>query len=524
MMTKDQIMRASNSTPVDSDSPPRTAQAGSDGEGRVHDWLLAATARDPGAMALQDASGAWTYQQLADAGTRFARWLYREGVRAGDRVMLRLRNRREVAALVYATSMLGASAVLVDRRLRPFLLEGVVADCAPTLILLEADDADGRACTAERAVAWIEAATAAADRLAPGPVEPASAGPDTPCLMFYTSGSVAAPKAVVCGHRAVRFAAYAIAERLGYRAADRVFVALPLSFDYGLYQIFLAAIVGAAVVLRDADRTTVRLLDDIRATEATVVPVVPSLASGLIALSERDPAPTRVRLLTNTGAAMEPPLAARLRAAFPGAALSLMYGITECKRVSVMYPDEDLSRPGSVGRPLTGTEVAIVDESGAVLPPGEVGEIVVSGPHVMAGYWRAPELTQSRFRNASVGHCATLHTGDRGRLDADGYLYFCGRSDDLVKRHGFRISLLEVEAAAMTVPGVAAAAAVFQPESGQLAVLVSGAVTSDAAVLSELVSKLDRARAPDLCRVVDALPYTANGKVDRARLPGLVGW
>src|SRR5262249_26583146 len=131
----------------------------------------------------------------------------------------------------------------------------------------------------------------------------------------------------------------------------------------------------------------------------TVLPCVPSLAATLVRLIERSgAAPGRLRLVTNTGAALPRACADRLRAAIPGLEVVPMFGLTECKRVSVMEPNGDLLRPGSVGRPLPDTEAYVVDDAGHRLPAGEAGELVVRGPHVMAGYWRAPELTAARFR------------------------------------------------------------------------------------------------------------------------------
>jgi acyl-CoA synthetase (AMP-forming)/AMP-acid ligase II len=220
--------------------------------------------------------------------------------------------------------------------------------------------------------------------------------------MIYTSGTTSRPKAVTSSHAQVHFVTLAIAERLGYCADDVVFVRLTLSFDYGLYQVFLAALSTAAVVFSDSgpDLTLDR---QIRAAGATVVPLVPSIAATLTALVERvrtDPPggpPSRVRLFTNTGAALGREAVNRLRRAYPGAAVCLMFGITECKRVTILEPDGDLTRPNSVGRPLPGTEVQILTGAGTPVPTGEVGEIVVRGPHVMTGYWRAPELTGARF-------------------------------------------------------------------------------------------------------------------------------
>lgn len=197
-----------------------------------------------------------------------------------------------------------------------------------------------------------------------------------------------------------------------------------------------------------------------RETGATVVPIVPSFATMIVSLAKRDTEPQApVRMFTNTGAALPPATIDALREHFPGARVVRQYGQTEAKRITVMPPEEDRERPGAVGLPLPGTRVLIVDADGNELPAGEVGEIVAVGPHVMPGYWNSPEITADTFRTDPASGQRSLHTGDYGSLDADGYLYFEGRRDDMFKRKGLRMSTLEIEGAAMDIPGVRAAAA-----------------------------------------------------------------
>jgi acyl-CoA synthetase (AMP-forming)/AMP-acid ligase II len=350
-------------------------------------------------------------------------------------------------------------------------------------------------------------------------VEPKLIAQD-PALLLYTSGTTATPKAVVCPHAAVRFVTGAIAAVLGYRDDDVVFCRLPLSFDYGLYQVFLGAHAGAEVVLA-ANTSNAGLLAAVRGSGATVVPVVPSLATMLVTLAARDRRPASVRLFTNTGAALAPAATARLRAAFPGAAVALMYGITECKRVTVQPPDEDLVRPGTVGPALPGTEVLVLDEAGEPVPALAVGEIVVRGGHVMAGYWRAPELTARTYRRCPRTGEVRLHTGDYGFLDADGYLTFVGRRDEIFKRNGVRASTVEIEAAAADIPGVDSAA-LLPPDDRRDMVLFVAGDRPPAAVLRELSARLEAAKVPSDCRPVAAIPLTANGKPDRAALRALL--
>jgi acyl-CoA synthetase (AMP-forming)/AMP-acid ligase II len=498
----------------------------------VPDLIDAAAKRWPQAPAVSDATGTDSYAELRYRARCAAGWLSAHGVRPGDRVVLRLPGGRDFAALLYGVLAAGAVAVPVSRTTGPFHLRWILRDAAPAMVVTVAEDVPAVRQLAPAPVHdpppridgtdGPQTAPRPADT-APRPADTAPRPADTAprpadvALLLYTSGTTAMPRAVVCPHERVRFAVDAIAGRLGYTAADVVLCRVPVSFDYGLYQLFLAAGAGAHVVFRP-DLPEAALLATVRATGATVLPIVPTLATILVTLAGRDFGAAGVRLLTNTGAALGTGLAAGLRSAFPGASVVPMYGLTECKRATIADPDEDLRYPGTVGRALPGTEVVVVDDDGVPVPAGVTGEIRVHGPHIMAGYWRAPDATRDRFGDAG----GLLRTGDYGYLDDGGRLYFVGRRDDIFKRMTVRMSAQEVEAAVLDVDGVAAAAALPPGPDGELVVYVVGDVSARE-VLAAVARRVDRARVPDRCVVLDALPTTTNGKVDRRALHAAVG-
>jgi acyl-CoA synthetase (AMP-forming)/AMP-acid ligase II len=330
------------------------------------------------------------------------------------------------------------------------------------------------------------------------------------------------PNAVVSTHAQMVFAADAIQSQLCYRPDDVVYSPLPLSFDYGMYQLFVAALGSAHVHLADAADAGILLLRRLRESGATVLPGVPSLAAILARLIERHGGTIPLRLLTNTGADLPGRILDQLRRQLPGLQVQLMFGLTECKRVSIMPPDHDRDRPGSCGKSLPGTEVVVVDDDGHPVPPRTVGEIVVRGPHVMAGYWRRPELTAKRFRRVA-GLFPQLHTGDYGWLDEDGFLYFSGRRDDIYKSHGFRVSAIEVEAAAIRIPGVRAAAVLAPNAQRPEPVLFAVTDLTRSELHQLLMEQIEHYKVPRHCRVLDALPLNPNGKVDKTALAEL-GW
>ncbi|MFE6490792.1 class I adenylate-forming enzyme family protein [Streptomyces sp. NPDC057748] len=474
--------------------------------------------------AARDGSGAWTYRQLDRYSRAVASNLASLGIGTGARILSLLPGGRAFTALLYGALRQGAVVIPAAEDISDYQLRWLLADARPTLVVVPEDHA-GRSVTCSVAPVVAASALLHADRAAPpgflGTAPPAQddagrLGPDATALMIYTSGSTARPKGILCPHGTVVWAAHAVASTLGYRYDDIVYVRLPMSFDYGLYQILLCAVAGAEIVF-PSEPMSAGELRAVRNSGATVLPLVPTLAAVLSRLAARDTRPTSLRLFSNTGAALVGPDAARLRSAFPNARLICMYGMSECKRITVARPDEDLTHPATVGRALPGTELFVVDEQGEVLPPGEVGQILSAGPHVMAGYWQAPDANAERFVPAPGGHGRAVATGDYGYLDHEGRLYFVGRRDDVFKRRGWRVSAQEIESAMLDIEGVEAAACVPPGPDGELTVwAVTG--RTPRAVLRAVEERLGPAKVPDRCVVVDHLPQTPHGKIDKAAL------
>lgn len=504
-------------------APPASSRAGAGDEATspatlvlVSDVLDVAARRHPERIAVRRGETAWSYATLRDRSVTYASWLRAAGVGQGDRVMIAHPRAIETVAMLFAAARIGAMYVITGDTIPQARMADLIADCEPRVVV-----------AGEHYTAVAGSARVGLDDL-PDPGDSRIAGqavPERPVLsvdpvsLIYTSGSTSAPKAVVSTHRQVVFVARAIHSRLGYRVSDVVFSCLPLSFDYGLYQVFLSCLGGCELVLGDEDDAGPALVSRLNQRRATVLPAVPSMAVTLRLLAERHGAPACLRLVTSSGAVLPPAVPRALRTLIPGLDVILMFGLTECKRVAIMGPNEDLLRPGAAGQALPDTEFYVTDAAGRRLPPGEVGELVVRGPHVMAGYWRAPELSAARFRRDEFGE-SLLFTGDQCRVDEDGYLYFVGRGDDIYKQNGYRVSAIEVEAAASAVPGVRRAALLTPtPERGAV-LLVSGEV-SLAGLLAGLRGRLEVYKLPEQCVILDDIPLGPNGKVDKKALAAL---
>jgi acyl-CoA synthetase (AMP-forming)/AMP-acid ligase II len=253
----------------------------------------------------------------------------------------------------------------------------------------------------------------------------------------------------------------------------------------------------------------------------TGFPGVPTMFATLAALKEIDHFDfSSVRYVSNTAAAIAPTHVAFIRRTFSRARFFSMYGLTECKRVSYL-PPEDLDRkPGSVGVAIPNTELWIVDDKGEKVPPGTTGQLVVRGATVMKGYWNKPEATAERLRPGPLPGEQVLYTGDLCRLDEDGYLYFVARMDQVIKSRGEKVAPREVEAALLEIPGIREAAVVGIPDTilGQaikaFVVLQDEARLSPAQIRLECQARLEPHMVPAEVSIVPRLPLTTSMKVE----------
>jgi acyl-coenzyme A synthetase/AMP-(fatty) acid ligase len=319
----------------------------------------------------------------------------------------------------------------------------------------------------------------------------------------------------------MHFAATSIMSYLGSRESDVVLCALPLAFDYGLYQLLMTFLAGGTLILEGSFAYPAQILQRIQEERITGLPGVPTLFALLLQLDLSQFQLDSVRYLTNTAAVLSPAQILALGQAFPGAELFSMYGLTETKRTLYLPPDQLALRPGSVGIPIPGTQAWIQDESGQRLGPGLTGELVVRGRHVMRGYWEDPGASAQRFRPGPIPGERLCHSGDLFRTDAEGYFYFVSRRDDVLKCCGEKVPPAAVEQVLNLLPGVSSAViGVPDPVAGQVvkAFLVAPEGTTVAQVLAHCRAHLEPYMVPRHVEFLDALPLTATGKISKLGL------
>lgn len=491
----------------------------------VHDLLDNAVISFPEKYAVISEEGSTTYMELSDQVNQIARWLLVKGIKKGDRVVLILSNSIPLISCIFATSKIGALFVILNYEIKKYTLDHILNDSEPAIIItnkilereLEKSNYLDRVSLIDNVI--YEASSHNTNEQVSTKITPE----DHACLL-YTSGSTGKPKAIISAHNNVIFATKSIQECIGINHDDIVGNFLPLSFDYGLYQVFLSFQVGASIALGDYKQSGLQLLKKIIEWKITGLPVVPNLSLTLIKLLNRSyQSFDQIRFITNTGASLPSSYIRELQRIMPNCQIYLMYGLTECKRVSILNAEEINNRINSVGKPLPNTECLIVDKTGSRVPHGQVGELVVRGPHVMQGYWRAPELTKQRFKNWGEGLEKVLYTGDMCSIDFEGYLYFHGRTDEIYKQNGFRVSAMEIEEAALDILEIEQAALIYSNirQVATLFVTTTQKISEDD-VKGMLANKLESYKIPKYCVIVATFPLLSNGKIDKTELKSLI--
>ncbi|MBL9115264.1 MAG: AMP-binding protein [Verrucomicrobiaceae bacterium] len=475
-------------------------------------WLQEAARRWPDRCWIRSGEREVTFEAAWKQVQALAGGLQELGLTPGGRLIILTENRLEGVLLFFAAMLAGGTAVVLHPQTKPEGLRRIIDQTEPVAAVLDQS-------TASLAAEFGKLPILMAEQSLPlSELRPVDALPEAPAFLVFTSGSTGTPRGVMLMHEGVRFVSEAIQARLDYREDDHVGVFLPLSFDVGLYQLFFSLMRGCTLFLGRPEQAGPEL-GRILATEGiTVLPAVPTLLAGLIKMQRFRPVSLpRLRAITSTGDHLAQSHISQLRDLFPQASVFPMYGLTECKRVSILLPDELENKPGSVGRALDGTEVFAMDEIGNRMPPGTKGELGITGPHLAAGYWRAPEETAKRYR--IIQGKRVLFSGDFGHVDDEGFIFLSGRADFVIKHRGFRMSPAEIEEAACTLAGVTDAGCVKDDQRDLLCLFISSPATLEPqAIRQELSRILEPAKVPDVVRILTDLPRTANQKVDRKAL------
>lgn len=506
---------------------------------RIEDYLAASARKFGDKVGLVAGGRRLTFAELDALSDRIAQALRSGGVARGDRVLVFMDNCWEAVVSIFAVLKAGAVFSPVNPSTKADKLAYIAGNCRAVAIMTLGRLAGVAAEAAEScdSVKLTIVANAGKGGLADGSVSfeaacgmPSARPPRTGinldlAMLIYTSGSTGFPKGVMMTHQNVDAAATSITTYVGNTPDDIILAVSPISFDYGLYQVLMAAKVGATLVLEKSFAFPQAILNRIAQERVTGFPLVPTMAALLLQMKDLRPGqyPT-LRYITNTAAALPPAHIARLQELFPTTTLFSMYGLTECKRCTYLPPEQLKTRPGSVGIAIPGTEAYVVGDDGMPLPFGSTGELVIRGPHVMKGYWENPEATARALRPGPLPQEMVLHTGDLFRTDEEGFLYFLGRKDDIIKTRGEKVSPKEVENVLYSLAGVREAAVVGVPDPvlglaiKAVIALETFSTLSAADVIRHCAKHLEDFMVPKHVEIRDQLPKSENGKIARRQI------
>lgn len=508
----------------------------------VHEYLSRAAARHPEKTALVCGEERWSYQALDHASRRMTASIASLGTRRQDRVVIFLDNSPEAVISLYGALRAGAVFVILDGTTKAQKLGSILRDSGASVLVTSAGKAgvvrdalherphpcrmiwtgDPAGIPAEfafRSLLWRDILDW------PGNAsEPACSDHDLAALT-YASGAVGEPKGIMSSHRAMISAAKGVMRFQRNVPDDIILNVLPLSLDYGLFQVVMACMFCGTVVLERSFIYPLRIIERIRKERATGFPLVPTIATILTRLDDVLHRTTgSLRYITSAAAAPAAEHMHKLRSRFPGVRLSFLYWLPECKGVSFLPHEELDRRPYSVGRAIPGTEVSILDENRREVGPGGIGELVVRGQNVMCGYWNAPELTGGFLRPGATRGERLFYSGDLFSRDTEGYLFAVGRKDDMIATKGVRISPREVENVLRDMAGVEDAAVIGVPDTslGQtlkaLIVQAPGASVTENEVLHHCSTRLEAFKVPHSVVFVRHLTRMPNGRIDKRGL------
>ncbi len=507
----------------------------------VNDFLEYSATHFPHKVALICAGQRLTYAEIDAQANRLANALRAHGVARGDRVVLFLPNSIELVVGIFAALKANAVFVVANPTTKEEKLTYMVNNCRATALVARARQAqvvDGVLAKAPSIISTIftdkgadeaatqrtQATTFAAIQAQYSTTRPPrqTIDQDLACLI-YTSGSTGDPKGVMSAHANVVFAASSIITYLQNVPDDIVICFSPLSFDYGLYQLLMVFKFGGTLVLEKGFTYPAQALKRMEEERVTGFPGVPTIFAILLNMDLSAYDLRHLRYITNTAAALPPSHIKKIGEIFPWATMYSMYGLTETKRTLYLPPEQLPQRPGSVGVAIPGTEVWIEDGEGNRLGPGQIGELVIRGGHVMRGYWENPEATARRYRPGPLPGERVCYSGDLFRMDEEGFFYFVGRGDDIIKSRGEKVAPKEVENVLYDLPGVVETAVIGVPDPILGEAIKAFVVTQDNSltekdILRHCRTHLEDFMVPQIIEFRAELPKTSSGKITKKDL------
>jgi long-chain acyl-CoA synthetase len=505
--------------------------------------LLKSAREYPSKTAIIIKSNEYSYSRLKEEAEKIACHLVNSGIKKGDRVAIYINNNWQNVVSIYGISMSGAAFLVINPQTKADKLQYILNDSGAKTVLSE------KMLSNELSMA-LEGTSSIQEVILTGGSEQIKVPQTTKLVSFedivqgnkadvslpliipndlaaliYTSGSTGFPKGVMMTHQSMVFTSWSLIEYLRLTKDDRILLLSPLAFDYGLYQLLMAVTIGGSLIVEQSFTFQATIFNLIEQHKPTVFPGVPTIYAMLIATHKKSGLTLDgIQKITNTAAALPAEFIPDLQKIFPNALIFKMYGLTECKRVCYLEPELIDTKTSSVGKAIPGTEVFLLSPKGEPVPPNERGILHIRGPHVMLGYWHKDDLSKEMLKPGDLPGENILCSNDWFKMDEEGFLYFQGRADDIIKSRGEKVSPIEIENVIYKIAGVKEVAVIGTPDEimGEailaFVTLHGHTPVKEADILKECRSKLELFMIPKRILFLYEMPKSTNGKIDKKEL------
>jgi len=505
--------------------------------------LLISSIKNPFKTAIIAGGKEFSFSTLKENSLKLAQYLINAGIEKGDRVAIYMNNSWQSVVSIYGTTLAGAVFLIINPQTKANKLQYILNDSGAKILISQSS-------LREEILQALKDTKSIHGVILEGEEDQMNKGPQDEFLSFddvlsksyisvnlpkiipndlaaliYTSGSTGFPKGVMMTHQSMVFTSWSLIEYLRLTEGDRILVALPLAFDYGLYQLLVAVTIGGTLIVENSFNFPPTIFRQIEKLKPTVFPGVPTIYAIMITTHKKTGLTFEcVEKITNTAARLPAEFIPDLKKIFPNALIFKMYGLTECKRVCYLEPELIDLKPTSVGKAIPGTEVFLLSPDEKPVPYGEPGILHVRGPHVMVGYWNNEELTKDMLKPGAIPGEKILCAHDWFKMDEEGFLYFQGRNDDIIKTRGEKVSPVEIENVIYKNIGIKEVAVLGIPD-GILGESIVAFVTShynaqitEKDIQQECMDHLEIFMIPKKIVFLPEMPKSSNGKIDKKEL------
>jgi len=503
--------------------------------------LLFACRLHPSKTAIIVKTREYSYSNLKISSERLASYLVGAGIKKGDRVAVYMNNSWESIISIYGISLAGGAFLVINPQTRADKLRYILKDSGAKILISEVVQRnelkialEGLSDLQEVIILGDTAVLQAFYHIKTENFENSISEnlslntlpkviPNDLAALIYTSGSTGFPKGVMMTHQSMVFTSWSLIEYLRLSQDDRIILLLPLAFDYGLYQLLMAITVGGSLVVEQSFTFQTSVYKQIETYKPTVFPGVPTIYALMIAANKKSGISFDcINKVTNTAAALPAEFIPDLKKIFPRALIFKMYGLTECKRVCYLEPELIDIKANSVGKAIPGTEVFLLSPDGNPVPPGEQGILHIRGPHVMLGYWHKDDLSKEMLKPGRLPGERILCSNDWFKMDNEGFLYFIGRTDDIIKTRGEKVSPIEIENVIYKIEGIREVAIIGVPDEILGEAIVAFVTThrklEEKDIQKECMVQLELFMIPQSIIFLDEMPKSSNSKIDKKEL------